>query len=201
MSELVSYNYHGRSSEKYFGSHKRKKNHYYDKQFMEQSPFIPCPFPIQSYYPTYFYPTIDRNQFGQSNMTMDLMSFNRSNEQYRYAQYIHDINTMQNRYWEREASSMPLVPSHMYQTSGNVYFYKQEIQYLPYSVFAGFDGTKLGFGYPSIADPIGRLTMIVAPTDRAMGFPPNIRVIFMPTGLPSSQQSCIGALVRNSLLR
>lgn len=215
MSALVPYNYHGLSSENYFGSHKRKKNYYYDKRFMGQTPFIPRPFPTQSYYRPYFYPNngypaTNFSQFGRSNMMTDLMSFNRSNEQFRYAQYIRDLNAMKNRYWKREAGAMPppmyTEPSRWSQTEGDMYFYEQEIRYVPYPVFVGPGGIvhpfggKLEPGYPSIAGPTGGLTTLIAPTGRAMDLPPKIRVIFMPTGLPSLQQPCTGALVRNSLL-
>jgi hypothetical protein len=215
MSALVPYNYHGLFSEKYSGSHKRKKNYYYDKRFMGQPPFIPRPFPTQSYYPPYFYPNsgylgTDYRQFGRTNMSTDLMSLNRLNEQYRYAQYMRDINAMQSRYWKREASSMP-PPMYTesypwYQTSPELYLYEHEVRYIPYPVILGPGseplpfGGKLEPGYPSITGHTGGLTSILAPTGRTMGLPPKIRVIFMPTGLPSLQQPCTGALVRNSLL-
>ena len=200
MSALVPYNHHG--------SRKRKGNYYYDQRFMGQIPSIPRPFPTQAYYPPYFFNNMGYKQFGGNNMMMDLMSFNRANEQYRYAQYMRNMNMMQNQQWKREGTAMPPTRNRTmwYETSGDLYFYEQEIRYVPYPVFVGPGGISPGYGgglrpgYPPIPGPIGGLTTLLPQGGSGLNLPPKIRVIFMPTGFPSLQQPCTGALVRHSFV-
>jgi hypothetical protein len=202
MSALVPYNNGGFSSQKNFGFHKRNKNYYYDQRFFGQQPSIPRPFPMQPYFSqTNRYPAIGYNQFGRSNMTTDLMSLNRANQQYQYAQYIRYMNEMQNRNWKREGYPMPLprqtesFPE--YYTTGPIYQYEKETRYIPYIIYAG-QGGNAGYGYPANSRYTGGLTTALAPTGGAINLPPKIRVIFIPPGTPPLQQPCTGSLVRSS---
>src|ERR1700677_3236496 len=88
MPALVPYNYGNFSSQINFGYHTRKKNHYYDKEFIGQRPFIPPPYPIRPYYPT--------------------AGYDQLNKQYRYEQYMLHINEMQRRFWKQQDNTMPL---------------------------------------------------------------------------------------------
>ncbi len=204
MTALVPYNRGGFAAQGHFGSHKQRKHHYYDPRFMQQSSFIPRPIPIQPHvYRTGAYPMTGHHSYGRPNMTADVVPFNRVNEQYRYAQYIHQMDDLQKRYWKREASTMPLPmytePYPRYSGNGTIYEYEHETRFVPFPVFlgpgaAGFGGGR-NLGYS------GGLTTALALGGGPMNLPPKIRVIFIPTGLPSFQQPCTGALVRTSTIK
>jgi len=214
MSALVPYNYGGFSSQIQFEPYQRKKNHYYDKRFMGQQPFIPRLYPTLPNYPASFYsnrgyPATGSNQFGRSTMIKDLISLNQSYEQYRYGQYIRHMNEMQNRYWKQQDNnitlSMTTEPLTSYYPTGTEYYYEKETRLVPFPVFLGQGipgrGTSgnLGYGYlPNLGYSAG-LNTTLANIGGSMNLSPKIRVIFIPAGFPSSQQPWAGALVRNSL--
>jgi hypothetical protein len=118
------------------------------------------------------------------------MLFNEFDEQYRQEQYLRKLEKIQKQYWKLQANSMPPpmypapVPSNY--SSGTVYQYEKETQYVPFPVFigpgAGGYGAGRNIGYGG----------------GGMSLPPKIRVIFIPTGQSFSQQPYTGSLVSNS---
>lgn len=185
MSALVPYNYHGRFHEKYFEAYKR---------FMEQKLSIPRPFSNQwSFYSNNRYPFPDQMPFSSTTTGNSLMTLSQFNQQQKYAQYIRHLNDVQMRSSNRESQRRIPPPRHTstawQNTSGQLYIYEKETRYLPYPVFGSSGRGGLGF--------TGGLTTLIAPGGGGgMDLPPKIRVIFLPTGTPSLQQPCAGALVR-----
>jgi len=113
------------------------------------------------------------------------------------------------RHWKQRANTMPL-PRRAdafppYYRSDKEYLYEKETRFLPYPVYIGQGGLgfgpsqTLGYGDPSNLGYNVGFTPALANIRGVRNLPPKIRVIFIPTGFPSSQQSYANALVRNSL--
>jgi hypothetical protein len=231
MSSFARRNY-GVFPQSQFGPSYQRRNRYNGKEFIgQQVPFAPF-YPAQQYHQSTFnafrgLPTTGFSQIGRYGMNTDLLTFpNQLDTRYRYNQYLHNINRIQNRYWNGHSDTMPLstyagTSSSYLPTSGN-YEYVIERRYIPYPIFIGPGGVNLGgsgvnlgttrnleYGYTSNLGYTPRSNTFFGISGGGgggggggagggTGLLPKIRMIFIPTQSSSIQQPCAGPLVTYS---
>jgi hypothetical protein len=186
---------------------KQKKNFQYDQQLMGQQPSFSPDYLIQSHHQTSFYsiggyPTTYYNQLAQYDLNPALfMDSNRLDKQYQHQQNWN--------YWKQQgdmmASSKHARSFPMNYTTGTIYPYEKEAQFIKYPGFDGLGAPRFGarralnYGRPSNLVSPGWLNSNVANFDDVRRLPLKMRAVFVPSGFLSVQQSCRGPLVRNSI--
>jgi len=193
-----------------FSSPDQVNNRYYNGRYPRREVSFAPHYPTQPLYQPpfnakdrYLAPAI--NQARQPGPGTELVIlFNQLDEQYRYEQYLRQLEKMRKKYWRQQANA---IPSTIYPAAtatlqplnpalNTIFSYEKETQYVPFPVYiqpgAGVYGAgrNLAYGYGS---------NVSFGTGGGMSLPPKVRVIFIPTGQSFSQQPYTGSLVSNSL--
>ncbi len=189
-----------------FSSPDQANNRYYNGRYpMGGTSFAPH-YPTQPFYQPPFNAT-DRylapaiNQVREPGLgTQLVMLFNELDQQYRYEEYLRQLEKMRKKYWKQQANAIPMTmysapPPPLNSPFNTIFAYEKETEYVPYPVYihpgAGGYGTggNLAYAYrPNVSFGPGS----------GMNLPPKVRVIFIPTGQSFSQQPYTGSLVSNS---
>jgi hypothetical protein len=211
MASYVSNAAYNGFSSSHFGSLNPYVDHSYDKRYGKQTAYFAPNYSAQSSYLPSFdhtegYPIVPFDKARQSSLGVQFLSFmNQLDDQYRYEQYLRNLEKEQRKYLRDERSRMV---SEMYTTSMNydnvgVYEYERETRYVPYPIYITSSGSRPSRGGTLVYDPTpttayASTSALQWQTQVNMNLPPKVRVIFIPTGTPSIQQPCIGPLVSSS---
>jgi hypothetical protein len=198
-----------------FGPLKQKKNLHDDRRFIKQQPSFPSVHQTQQchqtpFYSTRGYPTISYNPFAQYGMNpASFVHSNRLDEQYQ--QKWNYINEMRGNYWKQQADiTAPSMYARLFPinySTETMYSLEKKTQFtnqpdfhrLGVSHFA--PRRDVGYGRPLNLGYSGRLNNNAANFGNVRRLPPKIRAIFVPSGSLPLQQSSVGSLVGNSIIK
>jgi hypothetical protein len=200
-----------------FGLSNQRSHRYYNNGYdRREAAFAPRYSAQQFYQPPFYsnggYPSTAYDQMQRPGLgTQFVMLLNQLDDQYRYDQYLRNLEKMQRNSWRQPANTMPLpmytAPVAPYASNyhaGTVYNYVNEREYIPYPIYIGPGGAGYGLGRNLGYDPSNLGYAASSNFNFGMGgggtgLLPKIRVIFIPTGNSSLQQQYTGPLVSNSL--
>ncbi|CAF1340653.1 unnamed protein product [Adineta steineri] len=200
MVVTSSHKYDGYAFQSSFDIFKQNKNHYNEKEFIEQ----------QSYYQTTYIPntrysnnTYNHYRQPDVNNTSQLYP-NQLDDPYQSQQtwpYINKTYKHQERYFDSSfflPTYIETIPTTY--SRPRVHQYEREIQYPSYSVFenASFvdveTSENIGYGYTSNSNYRGLSNAGLANFSNTNSLSPKIRVIFIPPYASSLAQTCTGPL-------